>query len=79
MTGITFTPVELDTRHGDRTGLLVFQHGRLTGILSRLDEDHGELAGRWFVEKTFHEVHLPASSTFESPEAFGDILHCVPD
>ena len=66
-------PVDLDTRHGDRTGVLVFAEGRLAAILCRLDPQHGDLAGRWFVEKTFRELNL-ASTTFESPDAFAEVL-----
>ena len=74
MTGVTFTAVDLDTRHGDQTGLLVFMEGRLAAVLCRLDADHGELTGRWFVEKTFREMPLPASNTFEQPDDFAAFL-----
>jgi hypothetical protein len=71
---ITFTPVELDTRNGDRTGLLVFDEGRLAAVLCRLDADHGDQAGRWFVETIFHEACGAQSQTFESPEEFAASL-----
>lgn len=67
---LTFTPVELDTRNGDRTGLLVFDQGRLTAVLCRLDADHGEQAGRWFVEADFRGSRGSRSRIYESPEAF---------
>lgn len=71
---ITFEPVELDTGHGDRQGLLVFTDGRLTGVLSRLDAGHGDLSGRWFLETSFREVRPSQSRTYDSPEAFSKAL-----
>jgi hypothetical protein len=67
---ISFTPVELDTRHGDRTGLLAFNQGRLIAVLSCLDAGHGGQSGRWFVEAIFREIGLDRSQTYESPETF---------
>ena len=69
---ITFTPVELDTGSGDRSGLVVFNDGRLTAVLSCLDDVHGEAAGQWFVEATFRPMRLSASRTYATPEAFAD-------
>lgn len=71
---ITFEPVELDTRQGDRSGMLVYVDGRLAAVLCCLDEDHGALAGQWFVEKTFHEIGPLSSRTYESPAAFAEAL-----
>jgi hypothetical protein len=71
---VTFEPVELDTAQGDRTGMLVFADGRLLAVLSRLDADHGDLAGRWFVEAAFREISPLPSRTYESPTGFAEAL-----
>lgn len=71
---ITFSPVELDTGDGDRSGLEVFNDGKLIAILSCLDDAHGETAGKWFVEATFRPMQLVATRTYATPDAFADVV-----
>ena len=71
---ITFNPVELDSGSWDRNGLAVFNDGKLTAVLSCLDDVHGEAAGKWFVEATFCPMNLNASRTYATPEAFADAV-----
>ncbi len=73
----TFSPVELDTGNGDQTGLLVFDEGKLTAVLCRLDDSHGSEEGKWFVELTFRHMPLVASRTYDSPQAFAAALATV--
>lgn len=74
---VTFSPVELDTGNGDRTGLTVFNNGKLVAILSCLDAGHGDAAGKWFVEATFRPMQVVATRTYATPDAFADVIRAL--
>ena len=52
---LTTMPVRVGTDH-DEEGCLVFSNDRLIAVLVRLSVQHGELAGRWFLEAGFGAV-----------------------
>lgn len=45
-------PIRLD-HESDTEGMLVMREGRLTAILTKLSDTHGDRAGEWFVECAF--------------------------
>ena len=63
---IRFEPVALDAAFGDNDGMLVYCENRLLAVLSCLGPLHDELAGRWFIEASFRELGIVASTTFET-------------
>jgi hypothetical protein len=72
--GISFQPVQVATGD-DEDGLLVFADGLLVGVLVRLSDQHGEMAGRWFVEAAFGPVaDMVVRPTFPDVEAVQDWL-----
>ncbi|MCK1368034.1 hypothetical protein [Bradyrhizobium sp. 62] len=48
----------------DEEGFLAFVDDRLAAVLVRLSEQHGELAGRWFIEAAFGPLGAPNHPTF---------------
>jgi hypothetical protein len=67
---LSFQPVTLDGDAPDREGTLVFRNGRLLALLIRLEEFHGDLAGKWFVEATFGDVPGGQLPVLENTDAF---------
>jgi hypothetical protein len=49
-------PVQIATGSSDAESRLVFANGFLVAVLVRLSEDHGEDAGKWFLEAGFGRV-----------------------
>jgi hypothetical protein len=62
-------PVRVDTSAKDEEGCLVFADGRLVAVLVRLSDEHGEMAGRWFLEAGFGRLDGPQHPTFVDLEA----------
>jgi hypothetical protein len=52
----------------DQDGVLVYDGAVLVAVFSRLSAEHGERAGRWFLECGFG-VGLDAHSDFDSLQA----------
>ncbi|MGU3537423.1 hypothetical protein [Methylobacterium sp. A54F] len=46
-------PVQVATGSADQESQLVFSDGFLVAVLVRLSQDHGEQAGRWYLEAGF--------------------------
>ena len=65
-------PVRVNTSSKDENGLLVFADGRLVAVLVRLSDEHGDKAGRWFLEHGFNRLDGPAHPTFGDIEAAQD-------
>lgn len=63
---ILFRPIAVDTTSGDQEGQLVVRNDKLIAVLVKLSSDHGELSGRWFVEKGFGAFNGPGHPTFAS-------------
>ena len=63
---ISLEPVTLDVFTGDEDGQLVFRHGRLVAVVSRLGDWHDDVQGHWYIEATFGEVPQPQPGTFAS-------------
>ncbi|MCJ2036170.1 hypothetical protein [Methylobacterium sp. J-068] len=57
--------VRVRTGSDDEDGRLVLADDALVGILVRLSPDHGETAGRWFLEAGFGELRHPVPAAFE--------------
>ena len=54
----------------DEDGVLVFTHDeRLAAVVTRLTEEHDELAGLWFLEAGFGPVDGPNHPTFPDLDA----------
>ena len=61
---LSLKPVQVATG-ADEDGMLVFDHDqRMVAVLTRLSEQHAELAGRWFLEAGFGRVDGPLHPTF---------------
>jgi hypothetical protein len=60
---MTAMPVRVGTDH-DEEGCLVFSKDRLVAVLVRLSDEHGELAGLWFLEAGFGGVDAIDHPTF---------------
>jgi xanthine dehydrogenase iron-sulfur cluster and FAD-binding subunit A len=60
---IRFEPVMLDSDE-DANARLVFRGERLAAVVSRLDDLHDRLAGRWFIEAVFDGHSRPINDTF---------------
>lgn len=52
----------------DEEGLLVFAAERLVAVLVRLSDQHGEMAGRWFLETAFGRLAGPNHPSFSDLE-----------
>ena len=68
---MTTMTVRVGTDH-DEEGCLVFSNGRLIAVLVRLSDQHGELAGLWFLEASFGRVDATDHPTFPDLEAAQD-------
>lgn|ERR1700712_622091 len=53
---LSLQPVQVATNSDDSESQLVFADGFLVAVLVRLSEQHGEDAGRWFLEAGFGPV-----------------------
>lgn len=62
---VEFLPVELASRHQVDEARLVLRDGRLIAVISKLEESHGELSGRWFVEACFDGIIDCPRETFD--------------
>ncbi|MFC0410095.1 hypothetical protein [Roseomonas elaeocarpi] len=62
-------PVRVDTGSSDEEGRLVFVADRLVAVLVQLSDQHGEMAGHWFLEHGFGGVGGPKRPTFASLQA----------
>lgn len=59
---LTLRPVRVETGSADEEGRLVFHDGKLVAVLLRLSEQHGDMAGRWFLEHGFGPLDGPPST-----------------
>jgi CRP-like cAMP-binding protein len=68
--GVTLTlqSVRVDTGSEDEDGLLVFADGRLVAVLVRLSDEHGDKAGRWFLEHGFGRLDGTTHPIFDDIE-----------
>ncbi len=57
-------PVRVGTGTPDTESQLVFADGFLVAVLVRLSDDHGHIAGLWFLEAGFGPVEDPCPPTF---------------
>jgi hypothetical protein len=62
---LALEPVRVATGGEGEEGRLVFADGRLAAVLVRLSEQHGELAGRWFLEAGFGRLDGPNHPVFD--------------
>jgi hypothetical protein len=69
---LSFEPVTLDGNYGDEEAVLVFRDGHLLAIAARLGGGHAELAGHWYVEKTFGNLADAGPETFIDQGALQD-------
>jgi hypothetical protein len=60
---LTTMPIRVATGH-DEDGCLVFADDRLVAVLVRLSEKHEEVAGEWFLEAGFGQIHGVDHPTF---------------
>ena len=60
---LTTMPVRVAAGN-DEEGCLVFSDDRLLAVLVRLSDQHGELAGHWFLEAGFGEIDMLEHPTF---------------
>jgi hypothetical protein len=60
---LTTTPIRVGTDH-DEEGCLLFAKDRLVAVLVRLSDEHGEMAGLWFLEAGFGAVDAIEHPTF---------------
>lgn len=63
--GVTLRPVRVGTGSADEEGRLVLHGGKLVAVLVRLSDEHGDLAGRWFLEHGFGRLDDPWHPTFD--------------
>jgi hypothetical protein len=68
---LTTMPVRVGTDH-DEEGCLVFSDDRLQAVLVRLSDQHGELAGFWFLEAGFGGIDAIDHPTFADLDAAQD-------
>jgi hypothetical protein len=61
---LSLQPVRVATGSADEEGRLVLAEGQLVAVLTRLSAQHGELAGRWFLEAGFGRLDGPAHPSF---------------
>ena len=62
---VTRQSVRLNTGGPDEEGCLVFVDGKLVAVLVRLSTEHGDAAGRWFLEHGFGPLDTPEQPLFE--------------
>ena len=72
MTFVWVQFVRVDTGGADEDGCLVFRDGKLAAALVRLSEQHGDMAGRWFLEHGFGGLDGPWYPLFDSLDAAKD-------
>lgn len=60
-------PVQVATGSDDQESQLVFHEGFLVAVLVRLSDEHGDKAGKWFLEAGFGQVDDP------DPPQFADL------
>lgn len=65
-------PVRVDTGGADEDGCLVFLNGRLVAVLVRLSDQHGDMAGYWFLEHGFGQLGGPRHPVFDGLDAAQD-------
>jgi hypothetical protein len=65
---LTLQSVRVDTGSEDEDGLLVFADGRLVAVLVRLSDEHGDKAGRWFLEHGFGRLDGTTHPIFDDIE-----------
>ncbi|GJD82118.1 hypothetical protein GCM10007886_29440 [Methylobacterium gregans] len=57
-------PVRIATGTPDTESQLVFADGFLVAVLVRLSDDHGDMAGMWYLEAGFGPVEYSFPPTF---------------
>jgi len=62
---LSLQPVQIETDGTDEEGSLVFARGKLVAVLVRLSAQHGQFAGRWFLEHGFGRLDRPSHPVFE--------------
>ena len=65
-------PVRVDTGGEDEEGCLVFVDGKLAAVLVRLSDQHGDMAGHWFLEHGFGKLDGVEHPIFDGIEAAQD-------
>ncbi len=66
---LTLQPVRVATG-SDEEGLLVFADDqRLVAVLTHLSDQHGDIAGHWFLETGFGRLDGPDHPTFADLDA----------
>lgn len=56
----------------DADGCLVFSDAGLVAVLACLTDMHGEMAGKWFLEAGFGDLHWQKHNVFSDLEAAKD-------
>ena len=69
---LTLQSVRVNTGSEDEDGLLVFAGGRLVAVLVRLSDEHGDKAGRWFLEHGFGRLDGMTYPIFDDIEVAQD-------
>jgi hypothetical protein len=64
----TLQPV-LVANGSDEEGILVFRDERLVAVLTHLSQQHGDVAGWWYLEAGFGALEGPNRPTFPDLEA----------
>jgi len=71
---LTLQPVRVATG-SDEEGMLVFTDGqRLVAVLTRLSDQHEDMAGHWYLEAAFGWLDGPDHPTFPNLDAAQDWL-----
>ena len=71
---LTLDPVRVATG-SDEHGMLVFTDGqRLVAVLTRLSDQHEDMAGLWYLEVGFGRLDGPNHPTFPNLDAAQDWL-----
>jgi hypothetical protein len=60
---ITYRPVKARVL-GQSEARLVFVHDELVAVVVKLDDTHGDLAGRWYAEASFNSLERMKEHTF---------------
>lgn len=66
---LTLQPVRVQVLGAAEEGCLVFADGVLAAVLTRLSEQHGEMAGSWFLEHGFGALDGPEHPVFSDLDA----------
>lgn len=70
---LSLRPVLVETGCPDEQGRLVFHGERLVAVLVRLSDQHGDMAGRWYLEHGFGRLDDgPVRPCFEGLDAARD-------